>query len=81
VTSREPNLAEFVVIIGGRSSGKTGIRMAILDALATGRLVLIKDVARGQGTALHLRTACDIPPAPPATPFWSADYRNKRGRR
>lgn len=81
MTAREPSLGEFIVIVGGRRCGKTGMRLAILDALARGQLVLANEMPRPPGTALHLRVASDIPAPPPAIPFWSADYRNKRGRR
>lgn len=73
-----------VVVVGWGRTGKTGMRMALLDALAKGQVVLVNEPpATGLllGNELHFRMAERIPPPPPATPLWSADYRNKRGRR
>lgn len=81
MTAREPSLAEFIVICGGRKLGKTRMHLALLDAVARGQLVLVSEFPKARGAGLHLRMAPDIPAPPAATPFWSADYRNKGGRR
>lgn len=69
-----------ILIVGGRSCGKTRTMMALIDAMAKGYATLI-DAPDGRGVALRFHTASDLPPAPNTTPIWSADYRNKRGRR
>lgn len=72
-----------LVIVGAGRPGKTWMRMVLLEALAKGQVVLFNPEPGEllQGNQLRFRTAHDIPPAPPATPFWSADHRSKRGRR